>query len=200
MALDTYTGLQAAIAAWLMRDDLGDYIPDFITLAEADMNQRLRLRAMLTTALVPATGGDLPADCLAVKSVWLDSYGHVGFGSLAENAAYVEKYRGAAAYLWGIDADAVVVSPTQTGDGTVTLSYYARIPSLGADQPTNAVLQASPALYLYGALAQSAPFLADDARLQTWGTLYSQAADALQAADDRAEYPGPLVIRSGAFD
>lgn len=200
MALDTYTGLQAAIASWLMRDDLGDHIPDFITLAESDMNQRLRLRTMLTSVEVAATGAELPEDCLAVKSVWLDSYGHVCFGTLAENAAYVEKYRGAAAYLWGIDGNSVVVSPTQTGDGTVTLRYYARIPSLGADQPSNAILQASPALYLYGALVQSAPFLADDARLQTWGTLYQQAADALQAADDAAEYPGPLVIRAGAFD
>lgn len=43
MALDTYTGLKAAIASWLMRDDLTDAIPDFIMLAEARISRTLRV-------------------------------------------------------------------------------------------------------------------------------------------------------------
>ena len=37
MALTTYTELKAAIADWLNRSDLTSQIPDFITLAEAEM-------------------------------------------------------------------------------------------------------------------------------------------------------------------
>ena len=41
MSIINYTDLQSQIADFLNRDDLvGD--PDFITLAEADMNRRLR--------------------------------------------------------------------------------------------------------------------------------------------------------------
>lgn len=196
MALGTYADLQTSIAAWLMRDDLTAAIPDFVALAEADMNQRLRLRAMLTTAEVDAAGGDLPADCLAVRSVELADYGHLSFAADAETAQFSAAYRGASARWFSIDGNSLVVSPTQAGAGTVTLRYYARIPALSDDNQTNHVLTANPALYLYGSLVQAAPYLLDDARIQTWGSLYESAASGLQGADDAAEYPGPLVIRS----
>jgi hypothetical protein len=196
MSLTDYAGLQASIASWLMRDDLTAAIPDFISLAEADMNNRLRLRAMLTTASMDATGGALPGDCLAVRSVELADYGHLGFASDAETAQFAVGYRGGAARWFSIDGDTLVVSPTQVGDGTVTLRYYARIPALSDSNTSNHVLAASPGIYLYGSLLQAAPYLLDDARMQTWGTLYTQALEGLQGADDAAEYPGPLVIRA----
>ena len=40
MALDTYTGLKASVADFLNRGDLASAIPDFITLAEAQMTRR----------------------------------------------------------------------------------------------------------------------------------------------------------------
>ena len=53
MALDgTYNGLQASIAGWLTRSDLAALIPDFITLAEARLNERLRLAPMETQTRV----------------------------------------------------------------------------------------------------------------------------------------------------
>ena len=57
MALDgTYAGLKASIAAWLDDDSLTAVIPDFITLAEARFNDRLRLSAMETQlTVVPGT-------------------------------------------------------------------------------------------------------------------------------------------------
>lgn len=194
MALSTYAGLLASVAAWLNRDDLTATIPDFVTLAEADMNNRLRLRAMLTTATVNATGGTLPSDCLAVKSVSLSGYDDLGFGTPSEAVTHSLAYVGDPADRWSVDGNTLVISPTQT-TGTVTLRYYARIPALSADNTTNHILTASPGIYLYGSLLQAAPYLLDDARMQTWGSLYTQACDALQGADDAAEFPGPLVIR-----
>ena len=46
MALDSYTNLKTAIANFLARDDLSSEIDDFIDLTEADLNRRLRIRAM----------------------------------------------------------------------------------------------------------------------------------------------------------
>ena len=42
MALTSYAELQTSIAEFLNRDDLTAKIPDFITLAEAQMNAELR--------------------------------------------------------------------------------------------------------------------------------------------------------------
>lgn len=198
MALTTYSELLASIAGWLMRDDLTAVIPDFVSLAEADMNAKLRLRAMLTTATVDAAGGDLPDDCLQVKGVGLSGYDDLGFGTPAEAVTHSLAYVGDTADRWSIDGDTLVISPTQTS-GSVTLRYYARIPALSDSNTSNHVLAASPGIYLYGSLLQGAPYLLDDARMQTWGTLYQQAIDALQASDDAAEYPGPLVIRASAW-
>lgn len=199
MALDSYSALLDSLASWLMRDDLTAVLPDFVALAEADMSQRLRLRAMLTETTVPATGGALPADCVKVRSVALDGYGHLAFASDAEVAQFSEGFRGGAARWWAIEGNNLVIGPEQVGAGTVTLRYYQRIPALSDSNQTNAVLEAGPALYLYGSLLQAAPYLLDDARIQTWATLYGQAADLLQRSDDDAEYPGPLVIRSAAW-
>ena len=42
MSIANYTDLKSSIADFLNRDDLTSVIPDFIKLAEADMNRRLR--------------------------------------------------------------------------------------------------------------------------------------------------------------
>ena len=42
MAIVDYSSLQAAIASWLLRDDLTAQIPDFITFAEASIARDLR--------------------------------------------------------------------------------------------------------------------------------------------------------------
>jgi hypothetical protein len=65
MALDgTYAGLKASVADWLNRADLTAVVPDFITLAEGQMNRRLRVRRMVVaaTAQISAEYETLPGD------------------------------------------------------------------------------------------------------------------------------------------
>ena len=53
----------------------------------------------------------------------------------------------------------------------------------------------APDAYLYGALLQSAPYLQEDARLESWGALYRSAVDAVNAESRAARWPGKLVMR-----
>jgi len=46
----TYAGLKASVADWLNRADLAAVVPDFIALAEGQMNRRLRVRRMVAAA------------------------------------------------------------------------------------------------------------------------------------------------------
>jgi hypothetical protein len=65
---------------------------------------------------------------------------------------------------------------------------------------TNWLLTSSPDIYLYGALLQAAPYLQDDARIQTWATLYERALNDLRTADDRgASSGGVLLTRAKTF-
>jgi hypothetical protein len=56
MALTTYTELKTSIADWLNRSDLTATIPDFISLAEAQIERTLRTRQMLTRTTLTIDG------------------------------------------------------------------------------------------------------------------------------------------------
>lgn len=64
MALTTYTELKTSIADWLNRTDLTSTIPDFISLAEAQIERQLRTRQMLTrtTLTIDAEFESTPTD------------------------------------------------------------------------------------------------------------------------------------------
>jgi hypothetical protein len=203
MTLSSYSGLASSVAGWLMRDDLAAVIPDFISLAEADMTQRLRLRCMLTrsTTTLGSDGyEELPSDFLGMWRLTLDDE-ELMFSPNVRLAGYALDYAGESPMYYAIVGTQVQFVPVGAGGGALEMTYYAKPAALSESNPSNVLLEASPALYLYGSLLASAPYLGDDARVQTWGALYTQACDVLQAADDAAEFSaGPLVIRSGSLD
>ena len=73
MALDSYTNLKTAIANFLARDDLSSEIDDFIDLTEADLNRRLRIRAMenVSSFTIDSETEALPTGFLQVRSFHL---------------------------------------------------------------------------------------------------------------------------------
>src|SRR4051812_19856358 len=79
MAITTYAELQAAAANWLVRGDLTQRVPEFITLAEARLNRVLRARLAETEAALSATVGartiPLPAGFAEPLALWIVSSG-----------------------------------------------------------------------------------------------------------------------------
>jgi hypothetical protein len=75
MALSTYAQLQTSIGDWLNRSDLTATIPDFISLAEAQIERTLRTRQMIVraNASFDSQYGAVPADFLETKSLKLTS-------------------------------------------------------------------------------------------------------------------------------
>ena len=74
MALSNYTELKSAIANWLNRSDLTTEIAgDFITLAEADFNAKLRIRQMhsQSTLTVNAETVAVPTGFLQVRDFYI---------------------------------------------------------------------------------------------------------------------------------
>lgn len=192
MALTTYNDLKLAAANWLNREDLVGVIPDFITLAETRMNDRLRVAPMETTATTFLIGGSvaLPADFLEPRRIFSNAEG--GFATaltpLSPTQAGDTYPTGAA----GVPVHYVIYGDTLAtfpngGNGQVTMTYYAKLPPLAA-YGTNWLLTRNPNIYLYGSLVEAAPYLGDDGRLETWASLFASACDALQAADQRSRY------------
>jgi len=209
MPLTTYTELQAAVGTHLNRADLAAVIPDFITLAEVRFRRELKDWLRTTITLTNVTGDVVLAS--TVQEVRSVSYNDGASGShnfpldlitrdryqqLMDIQAAVTSLPGQACY---VDAD--------VDAGTTTLRFYPPIgstapianlkveaikvlPALSASQTTNALLRDAPDVYLFGALAESAPYLMHDERLSMWEARLSAGVKALRAETHRRLYSG----------
>ncbi len=193
MALDTYTDLKAAVADWLMRDDLTSRIPDFITLCESRSNLRLRTRDMQSIATLTISGDafTLPTDFIEQRRVKSNVDPVSTLSPISAELADTYSTAGYP-YYYVITGSSLYVYPPNTSD--ITLDYWAKIPALSDSNADNWLLLKAPAVYLYGTLMESAPFLEDDARSAVWAQLYVAACDELSKADQRVTL-GKAVAR-----
>jgi hypothetical protein len=206
MALTTYTELKTSIGDWLNRSDLTTVIPDFISLAEAQVERTLRTRQMIVraNASFDAQYGAVPADFLETKSLKLTSTNPqtpLQFLSIDALDNEMTKYTASGKpKFFGVVGGQFRIVPTPDSNYTTELTYYAKLTKLSSSVSSNWLLASSPDIYLYGALLQAAPYLQDDARIQTWATLYERALNDLQTADDRgASSGGALLTRAKTF-
>lgn len=204
MALNTYSALQTAVASLLNRDDLTSAIPDFITLAEADMNRKIRHWRMesRSTADLDAQFAEAPSDWLESVRFLLQSDPVQELELLALPKMVEYRSRDGATgkpryYAW--TGGQFELYPTPDTAYTAELVYYARITALSDAAPSNWLLQYHPDAYLYGAAAHSAPYLHDDERLTTWASLYANAIAGINEENRASRWSGTgLRIRTRA--
>jgi hypothetical protein len=206
MALTTYNELKTSIGDWLNRSDLTTAIPDFISLAEAQIERTLRTRQMIVraNASFDAQYGAVPSDFLEVKSLKLTSTNPqtpLSFLSIDALDNEMTKYTASGKpKFFGVVGGQFRIVPTPDANYTTELTYYAKLTKLSTSVASNWLLSSSPDIYLYGSLLQAAPYLQDDARIQTWATLYERALNDLQTADDRGSSSGgALLTRAKTF-
>lgn len=223
MALDgSYGGLKASIADFLNRTDLTAVIPDFISLAEGQMHRRFvgRMGQGLPAPrrLVQRSDASLSA---AAEFVALptDFAGPIDF-VLKGSPEKILDYLDPSTFQQWKESDSLtdptyytVVGgefqfyPVMDNAYTAELTYLKRFPALSATNPSNWILADYPDAYLYGALVQSAPYLKDDGRAITWGTLFTAALDDICNADPmpgdrstlRTEFPR-IQLDSAAYN
>jgi hypothetical protein len=202
MDLSTYSGLKAAIADYLNRDDLTSVIPGFITLAEAKFNRKLRTRQMIkrATAVIDSQSFAYPADWLEAKEFILSTNPITHMEFVTELKAKELQSTdivspGKPRYYTIIGSQIEVIGTPDTSYSGV-LTYYAKIPALSDSNTSNWLLAYAPDLYLYGALLESAPYLKDDERLAIWGQMYIDSKADIELADQRASVSSTPVVRA----
>jgi len=197
MALNTFTALKASIADFLNRDDLTAVIPDFISLAEAQINRDVRHWNMEARSSGQQTGGDeymqYPADWVETIRLHLTGTGTsvvnpISRDAMADKRQKDEDVSGTPMYYTHADGQ-FQLYPTPSADTDFELLYYQKIPSL-ISNADNWLLLDSPDVYLYGALIHSAPYLAEDERVAIWAQMYSAAVARLNEASESARYSG----------
>jgi hypothetical protein len=195
MAITTYAELKSSIANWLNRDDLTSVIPDFISLAEAQIARDVRhwRQEKRVTTPVNEQYENLPIDWLEMIQIQLTAGGRLQVISAAELqnrkeaslVAYKPKY-------YRLTSDQIEFYPAPDSSYEVAMQYYARVPALTDTDTTNWVLTDYPDIYLYGALVHAAPYLNDDQRINIWASLYQSAVDALDQDNKKSRVSGPL--------
>jgi len=202
VAITNYSELQTAVGSWLNRSDLSSNIPDFITLAEASFNRVLRTRNQITraTSSVNAQYVALPTDLIELFNIQIntDPIKRLEQVSLdkADDLRSSNSSSGTPAYF-AITGNNIELIPTPNDTKTIEIIYYAKITALSSTNTTNWLLDNYPDIYLYGTLVQAEPFLMNDERLGTWGTLLSKAQEELRVSDERSQTEGgTLVMRA----
>jgi hypothetical protein len=199
MALDTYSNLKTQIGDHLNRSDLVNVIPDFVTLAEAQMNRRLRVREMVGRATALLTGEFLaqPTDFRGPRSMQVSSsnpitplkYVSPYDAMLLESNIYsrVGKPR-----VYTVIGDEFQFLPAADGPYTLEMTYWKALPALSGTNPSNWILAAHPDAYLYGSLLQSSPYLGSDERVSVWGQFFLSILEDMNKDDATASFGGAL--------
>lgn len=192
-----YAELQQAIADFLNRDDLAATVPTFIRLAEAQIARDVRHWRMerIKEADFDEAFEVLPADWLETIRLQLDGM-PMQLASREEIARWRRGNSSGQPRFFCHAAGRFEVWPIPDGVRRAELLYRARVPALSDAEPVNWLLTEAPDVYLYGALLQSAPYLVDDERTQTWGALYSAAVANLNRASEAARFSGPMRLRA----
>lgn len=194
MALTSYSELKSSLADWLNRDDLTSVIPDFISLAEAQMERRLPTQKTVkrANATLDTPFSALPADFLSAKSLILTSTSPVKqLVFLTEDELDAKKpvynATGTPKYF-ALVGNQIEVVPSPDTSYTAELTYVATLSKLSDSNTSNWILARHPDVYLYGALLQAAPYLRDDERVGLWSSQYQAAIEDMILQNERAAF------------
>jgi len=197
-----YSSLKTAIANYLGRSDLTSQIPDFIQLAEERLRRDLRTRQMLVVARADTTAGDetvgLPTDFLEMRDVHLRTTPVKSVSYLTPNAFYATARTTEAGppVNYTILATEIQFAPIPDTAYSIQMLYYGKPQLLSDTNITNVFIANYPDALLYASLGEAEPYLMNDARLQTWATLYDRAILAISTADQNGEYGGQPMSMS----
>jgi len=203
MSFTSYSDLQTTIAGYLARSDLTTQIPDFIRLAETRLRRDLRIRQMLksvTTSTVAADSTvELPSDFLEVRDLVIDGSPPqpLNYASPSAFTRNTRTWESGKPLDYTVLANDFQLAPIPDAVYTVKMLYFAAPAFLSDTNTSNVFLANTPDVLLYGALLEAEPYLMNDARVNTWGTMFDRALASITRSDEQGQYSGvPLAIKT----
>lgn len=203
MSFTSYADLQTTIAGYLARSDLTTQIPDFIRLAETRLRRDLRIRQMLKSVTTVTVAGDstveLPSDFLEVRDFVVvgNPVQPLNYYSPSAFNRNTRSWESGKPVDYTVLANDFQLAPIPDTVYTVKMFYFAAPTFLSSSNASNAFLANTPDALLYGALLEAEPYLMNDARVNTWGTMFDRAIASITRSDEQAQYSGvPLVMKT----
>lgn len=149
-----------------------------------------------TTASTIASGViAVPANYIELKDAYISSLTpYVNLDRKNANWIYDKyPYRASSGtpYFIAREAGNFIFGPFPDSAYVVTLVYYNRFAPLST--AVNSVFTTYPGLWLFGALAEAAPFIKDDKRIGLWEQKYKYIFDLVQKESNDEEYSGSVL-------
>lgn len=195
MSISNFTELKSSIADFLNRDDLTTTIPNFISLAEADLNRSLRhwrmekrATANLDTQYTAFPNNFLEPIRLMLTGSEETRLEKITLSELMDKRA-ASNTTGTPKFYAVVDGS-FEVYPVPDQTYTLEMIYYEPIGALSDSNTTNWVITYHPDAYLYASLSHSAPYLAEDQRTAVWVELYKNAVNGINMEDQKTKSGG----------
>lgn len=201
MAISNYAELQTAVVNWLHRADLTALIPDFILLGETRIFREVRCRVMEKALSSAISSGvvTVPTDYLEMKSVYLDGTPTRKLQRVEASQIYdqfpMRTVTGKPSMI-AREGSSFIFAPYPDSSYTVKGIYYAKPTSI--QSATNALFTAYPDLYLFAALCEALPYIAQDERAMFAERKLSAIIDQIRVEDAQEVGSGGGLMVSAA--
>jgi len=202
MSFATYSDLQTSIANYLARSDLTSQIPDFITFAENRLRRELRIRQMLKSSTTSTVSADstvqVPSDFLEIRDfvVMTNPITPLSYSSPSSLSNDPRTSEVGVPRSYTILASDFQLAPIPDAAYTLKMLYYSAPAYLSSSNTSNVFLTTAADALLYASLIEAEPYLMNDARINTWGTMYDRAISSITKSDESTQYSGvPLSIK-----
>jgi hypothetical protein len=183
MSITNYADLQTSVADWMHRTDLSAKIPDFIRLAESNINRDLNLQPgeleLAMTATVANRYMPLPSDFGSPLAMWLTTYQPRQEIIYRRPTDIILGIGSSMPRYWTVDGTNIALDSNPDFAYTFTFRYS---PVLNIATVVNWLITNYPGVYLYASLIQGAIYIRDSDALANWQTFY---ADELQKVKDK---------------
>lgn len=194
-----YDWLLAAVPRWLHRTDLGEFMADFVMLAENRINGDLRaqLQEAVATLTVPEGGQSitLPLSILSIKTLAVSGGGPLGYLSPAQfNTEYARGTAGGMPVHYTQIGNSLYVGPKPGEAVTLSAMVRSTVPALADSAGTNWLIEQHPEAYLAATMCEALTHIRDLPNLQAWEAKYAVAIAALD--NDDWESVGTMALRA----
>jgi hypothetical protein len=196
--INSYATLQSSIASFLHRTDMTDIIKELIADAETRIANELRIRAMEDAFSSAISSGSvaLPTGFLEWKFLYVDDDGAQKLTRKDPEWIYTnypDRTGSGKPVFFAREGENLIFGPYPNSAYTVKGRYYKKLDALSDSNTTNWFITNAPDLLRYGALCEAAPYLMDDARINTWEGKYQMAKKRIQKTERDESFSGSVL-------
>jgi hypothetical protein len=184
-AVTSYSSLKTAIADWLARSDLTEFIDQFVQNFEEDFLREPKnfgrwMESELSETIASSVIA-VPTGYLAMKYAYIDTSPTQKLDRMSLNqliGTYPRSGETGLPKKFARQVENFIFGPAPDSDYDVAGVYWAKptlLRNATADAADHWLIVNAPDIVLYGSLIAAEPFLQNEKRLALWQTMYDRA-------------------------